>query len=408
MGPTRIRSAQRSHVNERYTHFTPSQRHPILRQVMTYRPALLALCVVAVAMRLAWLDSNLLSRDEGSSWRVSRYSALHVVQHCATNVHAPLSFLLLKAWTAVWGESVFAIRALSGCYGVLCVPLTYYVVVESTKHRCGRAWGSPDQSNPLSMSGGGFVASVLATFHPVALEASRTARMYSLGMLLALVSTWLLLRAIRCNRTLPWLAYSLSAASLAYTHVYGLFVIAVHFSFGYVCLSELSSVSRAQLGKRLRLHFARLMPLGSALGVFLVLYSPWLPVLRSQTLEVADGYWIPPPTPQTMVADAQTWLLGEPNLLKGVAFALFLSGLAISAFCTGRIYAAAWLLIGVATIPWVIASAFYWGTGESVLQVRYLAMAQTGISVLVGLGVSGAAGVGGLGYRNAAKNFYRG
>ena len=79
---------------------------------MWFRVLLFALCLAAAALRLAWLDASVLSRDEGSSWRVSRYEPLEVVRHCAANVHAPLSFLLLKNRPFVGGNETTALMAL--------------------------------------------------------------------------------------------------------------------------------------------------------------------------------------------------------------------------------------------------------------------------------------------------------
>jgi uncharacterized membrane protein len=153
------------------------------RSMPRFRICLIALCLIAAGLRLAWLDSAVLSRDEGSSWRVSRYAPLDVVRHCAANVHAPLSFLLLKAWTGVFGDSVFAMRFLSALYGVLCVPLMYLTVLESARLRW-RATPTPllgEGRVRASLHWGALAAAALVTFHPLQLEASRTARMYSLG-----------------------------------------------------------------------------------------------------------------------------------------------------------------------------------------------------------------------------------
>lgn len=417
--------------------------------------ALVGLCLIAAALRLYRLDAAVLSRDEGSSWRVSRYQPLELVRHCAANVHAPLSFFLLKAWTAAFGDSVFAMRSLSALYGVLCVPLIYLTVPESSRLRGGndaerrsRAMldascgmldaagkkrdsrdGPPTSSIqhpssfiPYPVSSiqhpassilhpaptthyGAFLAAALIAFHPLQLEVSRTARMYSLGALLTLASTWLLLRALQHGPRfgLAWFGYSLAAAGLAYTHIYGLFTIAAQLAFaaGYVLLrarsagnlpvtlhreasSSSAASSKSTRWQKLEVYATALLPVCFAAGLILVLYSPWLPVLKSQTHEVSGKYWIPRLTLHELRFVFDQWVFGDGYLLPwpgvaGIAIAVLLSVLAIARHTPRGL-----LFAGMAALPWLALCVFYLATGNSVLQLRYLAMAQAALFLQVG------------------------
>jgi uncharacterized membrane protein len=349
-----------------------------------HRITLIAIVLVAAALRWAWLDAAVLSRDEGSSWRVSRYEPLELLRHCAANVHAPLSFLLLKAWTNVVGDSVFAMRSLSALYGVLCVPLIYFVVLEAGRLP-GRQPGPPTVPETRSHQWGGLVAACAIALHPLQLEVSRTARMYSLGALLVLVTSFLLLRSLSdaaatTRASIVWILYGVCAAALAYTHNYGLLALGAQamFACGYMFVH--------------RRQFLRTRPgvLGPCLagGLAIVLYSPWLPVLQAQTTEVSQGYWIPPLTFDQLARDFETWTVGNWSLwlpagLLVLIFAAALMGVAVF----GR--AAAWLLFAlIAFLPWLAAIVFYILSGNSVLQLRYLAFAQAGLFALSGVAVA--------------------
>lgn len=360
---------------------------------------LLALTVLAAGLRLYKLDEAVLSRDEGSSWRVSRYEPLELIRHCAANVHAPLSFFLLKWWTGVFGDSVFAMRSLSLLFGTLCVPAICLLVIEArrydshtTRHNAISATSDTHDcahnncttygfSVPTSqLHSGAIAAAALVAVHPLQLEIARTARMYSICAFFTLLSTLLLLRALRCipNSIATWLGYSFAATGLAYTHLYGLFTIAAHFLFVVLSLTAAYHGNRTT-GHYIRNRFACFTLSACIIFVF---YGRWIPITLKQVNEVSRGYWIGRMTQHDILNNLVEWTIGDPlgfNAWRAVALLTCVFLFALYACWTSR---SAMLFLAISTFPWVGIAFFYASTGHSVMQLRYVAMAQGAFFVL--------------------------
>src|SRR4051812_35613993 len=71
---------------------------------------------LVAAWHLLTLDRQCLWFDEAFSWRLTRFSWLEMIDRAKQDVHPPLYYILLKAWIAVFGDSVFAMRLLSVCW----------------------------------------------------------------------------------------------------------------------------------------------------------------------------------------------------------------------------------------------------------------------------------------------------
>ena len=94
----------------------------------------------------------------------------------------------------------------------------------------GCVWlaASPILDGQRAAAGGGALFSaLLMAVHPSQVNYSRVERMYSLGVLLAGLSAWLLLRALRASRRQRcwWAAYGVAVAALCYTHTYALLTV---------------------------------------------------------------------------------------------------------------------------------------------------------------------------------------
>src|SRR5947209_2358626 len=81
----------------------------------------LALVALALAFRLPYLTARSLWYDEASSWQTAKFPWAEMMESVRLNVHMPLYYLLLKAWMAVFGESVAALRGFSVAFGVATV-----------------------------------------------------------------------------------------------------------------------------------------------------------------------------------------------------------------------------------------------------------------------------------------------
>jgi mannosyltransferase len=184
---------------------------------------LVALLLVAFALRVYHLEAQSLWSDEGLSLYRSRLTlgenfsnVIVVPPNVPTqDTNPPLYFVALSALRALAGESEYALRFASVIAGVLLVPLLYVI------------------GKRLFSEQTGMLAAVLGTFSPFLVWYSQEARMYTLLATLSLASVYLLLRAIdfpadraKSKRAwLLWLAWALVTLATLYTHFTAFFLL---------------------------------------------------------------------------------------------------------------------------------------------------------------------------------------
>ena len=79
---------------------------------------MVALLLLAAALRFHRLGAQSFWNDEGNSARLSERSLQLIVEGTASDVHPPLYYLLLRGWRELAGESEFGLRSLSAFAGI--------------------------------------------------------------------------------------------------------------------------------------------------------------------------------------------------------------------------------------------------------------------------------------------------
>jgi len=331
---------------------------------------------IAVGVRCYRLGGPELTRDESFSWRLTQYPAAEVIQRTASDVHPPLYYLALQTWDRVWSDSPAAIRAFSVLCGFLSIPVFYALCQEACTDR-----GSKSPPGRDGAQGGALLGASVMAIHLAQVMPSRTARMYSLGVLLAGFTAWLLLRAMRAqaNREVWWSAYGVAAATFCYVHNYALFTICAQ---GVFVLGDLLMCAR-------RDSFRNALPsvFGFAFAAILalLLYSPWLPVLNEQLHTVREGYWIPAVTRQDAERVLFTWLAGM-EYLQELEAALWLAPLAaLALWRVIRGDRAAYFFVVQAALPWLANLGISLWSGRSIFFDRYLVFAHLSLLGLWGI-----------------------
>jgi hypothetical protein len=208
--------------------------------------AILAMIVVGgVVLRMYGMYGRSMWFDESISWRIIQFPLGEIIQRIALDIHVPLFFLLLRAWAAVFGESIIALRSFSLAFSAVAMLGVYLLTVEAMAmaHErphpvplSQRARGDGDCARSRWT---GLVATALFAVSLFQVHSAWQIRMYSLGTALAMFSSWLLVRAVtaRPARGLPWMLYMLVALLFAYTHYAALFSLAAQFLFALIYLS---------------------------------------------------------------------------------------------------------------------------------------------------------------------------
>jgi uncharacterized membrane protein len=154
----------------------------------------LSLCLVAMTLAIAVaarkldVGGRVLTYDESTSWRITTYSWSELLQRLRHDAHPPLHYLLWKGWTSFAGTSVAALRGPSIIFGTLAIAFLILLLGEAKPLLARHA-----------LCGGAIVAALVAGTNILQVQSGATARMYALGSLLAMVTAWLLLKALRAE-----------------------------------------------------------------------------------------------------------------------------------------------------------------------------------------------------------------
>lgn len=251
--------------------------------------ALLLVVSFGAALRIIKLGAESLWLDEAYSIQVAHRPLGGIVQEISRDVHPPLYYFALHYWMALFGDSEFVARVLSAIFGILAIPLVYKI------------------SALLFDRATGLFSAILLAWSHFNIEFSQETRMYSLLCLLSLASLYFFLRLLKSGAgPLPVAGYIASTALLAYTHIYGLFIIGAE----AFCLLLLAFTSR-------RVFRQTLWRWLLAQAMILLLFSPWLFVLARQVRE-HNRFWIPQPT---LFEFGYTWFRFAGSLPLGMILA---------------------------------------------------------------------------------------
>ncbi len=211
--------------------------------------------------------------------------------------HPPLYYVLLSGWMAIMGKTAFAVRALSGFFGVLSLLVVYRVM-----HRHTDTYAAMATVGVLAAS-------------PFAIRYATEARMYALLILLLLLGHLAFVSAWRSPNAPRLAVFAVFVGLLLHTHYWSLFLVAV--LTGVLIVSSLTRSNRSS---------PRLL-----IAVFAgsLTFIPGLPIFLDQ-LEHTGTPWAPGPRPTVVAAlalEAYGGGRGSEALLVAVVLSvLFMCG----------------------------------------------------------------------------------
>lgn len=126
-------------------------------------------------------------------------------------VHPPFYYVLARFWAELFGDSVLAMRSLPALISLIVFPVTYLLCLELF-------------NSPLT----GWVAMALMAISPFHVLYAQEVRQYSLFTVLILISSALLLQALRLTTKWRWGIYALSLGVGLYTHTWFALVVIAH------------------------------------------------------------------------------------------------------------------------------------------------------------------------------------
>jgi mannosyltransferase len=149
------------------------------------------------------LGKESLTLDESQSvWQAS-HSVEFIKNYSAQNVHLPLHNLILHYWMSVFGSSEISIRVVSVIFGMLTLPVMYFLSYEITKSR---------QTALLTLT--------ISAISPFWVWYSREIRMYTMLALFTSLSYLTFLRVLRTGKRTTIFAYILVNIIGVFTHYF--------------------------------------------------------------------------------------------------------------------------------------------------------------------------------------------
>ncbi len=295
---------------------------------------LLAILLVAFALRMFHLAQQPLSWDEGWSIGLSSLSWSEINRITALDVHPALYYYVLKLWLWVGRHEVW-IRFLSVIASLVTVAFSYLTA---------RVWARTAHLGEQAEQTG-LLAALVAALSTFLLYYAQVARMYALCTALALLATYCLLEAIDTDRRRFYVGFVLSATAAVYTFYYTAFVLVAVWLYA------------------LFIRPARLRRLVTSAVAIAALYTPWL------------AYAVPPMLQR--VGSRTGFALTAPDALRFLADGVF--GL-VFAYEAGwwAVYAVVGLLLGG-----LILARRKWQSVR-LLSLPLLAMVLTLVAVSVG------------------------
>lgn len=166
---------------------------------------------LGAALRFLWLDRPELWTDESCAWHfVFEASPFDFRSRPLLYENASrFYYILLAGWTALLGDSPWALRSLSALIGTLTIPL----VARWLRSAAGNV--------PAA------IAAVLTAVSPLHVNYSREARFYPLLLAEIVLLLWVAGIAATTNRRRWWSAYVLLWLAILWTHYFAVFLAPV-------------------------------------------------------------------------------------------------------------------------------------------------------------------------------------
>ncbi len=335
------------------------------RGLTSYLPAV-GVCVFAFGLAVYDLEFRSMWYDEWLSWNWSQMNpVVMTVDTAQQGGHPPTYYAFLWLWTRItMTQQLSAMRLSSVLFGVLAVALTYRLTLR---------WF---QSEVVAL----VAALTLAVSSPY-VYFMRELRMYTLMVLLVVLSWWAFDRFVRRKRH-GLLLYTLTLALMAYTYYFTVFIAALQ-------LVMLLLFWRGRLPRAVVVYA----------GVLLLLL-PWVPFLRVQIQNDAQyaEYGLEVPGIGVVAKGAATQGTDEDSIRSFIQRytneqPYFIGGLVLAGTLIGGLHyfrpreQRRWY---VAALLWLFGTTLIFFLGNLVTPLynpRYLLMIVPALGIVIGLGV---------------------
>lgn len=340
--------------------------------------------VVVVGIVARFLPRGALWLDEALSANIAQLPIGDMRSALRHDGHPPLYYVILHGWGSLVGWSPWALRALSGLFGVAALPLAWWVGA--------RIGGRPDVdgiSDPVRARRTAVGSLVLLAALPFAVRYSSETRMYSLVMLLVLIGYLFVDHHREHPRWSTAAGTAVTASLLLWSHYWSIWLL---IGVGLVLLVQ------AAVEHRRRDTAARNAELGLATAIVVgsLTFIPWLPTMLYQSAHTGTP-WGDVVRPAAFGVLGMIGVFGgavaEPQMGAYVVAGLLTLGIVGTTNAAGRIELG-WRvrpnarregLVVVATLAVAWTASF---VARAAFSVRYLAVVVPLIVVVAAMGMT--------------------
>ena len=324
-----------------------------------------ALVVVAFGVALRFVTRSDMWLDEALTLNIARLPLGQIHGALRRDGAPPLYYYLLHFWTAAFGTSNVAVRALSGVLSCATLPFIWVA---------GRRLGG----RTVAAS-----ALVLVATSPFAVRYATENRMYALVGFLSAAGLVALQRSLRRPTVANVVAVALASALLLYTHYWALYLV------GMTALWLAWQVRWGRVDRRRGARFG----LG-AVVVGCLAFAPWLPTFVYQSRHTGTP-WAKPANFAAMVNAVTSFAGGATSQGRALALVYFaLAGLGLFGVARGAFHVDLDLrtrpigrglaIVLVGTLAAAVVGGYASG---SAFQSRYASVVFVPLVLLVALGV---------------------
>ncbi len=226
---------------------------------------LFLILAIGSGLRLSGLGKEGFWLDEGVSISKSTGELAPIFSGQVADPSPPLYYLLLSLWTRLFGTSEVSARIPSAIFGIFSIFMIYRLGVIFFDNKTGE------------------LAAFLLAVSPFHLYFSQEARMYSLLVLLTMLSMYYFQAILRSQRFFLCWAYLFSTILLTYTHNFGISAVLAQNIFLFSNRRRHKIFGVLSLRKWLSLQ-----------AIILAVFTPWLLVIFRQFLLIQKHYWTGP------------------------------------------------------------------------------------------------------------------
>lgn len=234
----------------------------------------ICLLFIAAAAYICLAFNNAVWYDEAYTMAMIKHDFGEICRITAQDVHPPLYYILLKAFTAPFGYSLFAAKMFSVISLILTAVLGYVKISEFEDNKTG------------------FIFSVMLLFLPIASTFSVEVRMYGTAALFVTGCGLYAYGAYKSENILDYIIFMMFGVLAAYTHYFALVSAGIIYIMLFIgCIKK----------KKLKNFII------CAVST-VILYIPWLASFISQLADkVQNEYWIEPITVKTVLNYFNVW-----------------------------------------------------------------------------------------------------